>query len=114
MLKCWPQGLCQRHGIPTAAYESFTDADTAAAYIRQQGPPIVVKADGLAAGKGVVVAQTVEEAIAAANDILIDHKFGSAGLVPPHTLPDRPREMLIDGISGWDLSMAWSINKTVR
>ena len=60
----------KRHGIPTAAYETFTDPDAARRYISEQGAPIVVKADGLAAGKGVVVAQTVEEAHAAVDQFL--------------------------------------------
>jgi phosphoribosylamine--glycine ligase len=68
-----------RHHIPTAAYQSFTDKDLAAAYIRQQGAPIVVKADGLAAGKGVIVAQTEQEAIAAVEDMLAGNVFGEAG-----------------------------------
>ncbi len=61
--KGFTKDLCKANNIPTAAYERFTGADAAKAYIRQQGAPIVVKADGLAAGKGVVVAATVEEAL---------------------------------------------------
>ena len=68
-----------RYGIPTAAYESFTDTDAAIAYIEKHGAPIVVKADGLAAGKGVIVAQTREEAIAAVRDMLAGNAFGEAG-----------------------------------
>ncbi|AMK75864.1 MULTISPECIES: phosphoribosylamine--glycine ligase [Methylomonas] len=68
-----------RHGIPTAAYKSFTDVEPAIAYIRENGAPIVVKADGLAAGKGVVVAQSEQEAIAAVQDMLAENTFGSAG-----------------------------------
>jgi phosphoribosylamine--glycine ligase len=68
-----------RYGIPTAAYESFTDAEKAIAYIEKHGAPIVVKADGLAAGKGVIVAQTEAEAIAAVNDMLAGNAFGEAG-----------------------------------
>ena len=68
-----------RHHIPTAAYQSFTDNNLAIAYIQQHGAPIVVKADGLAAGKGVIVAQTEAEAIAAVNDMLSDNVFGAAG-----------------------------------
>jgi phosphoribosylamine--glycine ligase len=68
-----------RYGIPTAAYESFTDATAAVAYIEKHGAPIVVKADGLAAGKGVIVAQTEAEAIAAVNDMLAENAFGEAG-----------------------------------
>ncbi len=68
-----------RHGIPTAAYKSFTEAEPAIAYIRENGAPIVVKADGLAAGKGVVVAQSEQEAIAAVQDMLAGNSFGTAG-----------------------------------
>ncbi|MDD1641164.1 MAG: ATP-grasp domain-containing protein, partial [Methylococcaceae bacterium] len=68
-----------RHHIPTARYQSFTDKNLAIAYIRQQGAPIVVKADGLAAGKGVIVAQTEHEAIAAVEDMLSGNVFGEAG-----------------------------------
>ncbi len=68
-----------RHNIPTAAYQSFTDLAQAKAYIKQQGAPIVVKADGLAAGKGVIVAQTEQEAIAAVEDMLSGNVFGIAG-----------------------------------
>lgn len=68
-----------RHGIPTAQYRIFTEAKPAEEYIRQKGAPIVVKADGLAAGKGVVVARCEEEAIAAVHDMLSGNAFGSAG-----------------------------------
>lgn len=68
-----------RHRIPTAEYRTFTDPDEAVAYIRQQGTPIVVKADGLAAGKGVVVAQSEGEAIGAVRDMLSGDAFGAAG-----------------------------------
>jgi phosphoribosylamine--glycine ligase len=68
-----------RHGIPTARYQSFTDQKQAIAYIQQHGAPIVVKADGLAAGKGVIVAQTEQEAIAAVEDMLSGNVFGDAG-----------------------------------
>ncbi len=68
-----------RHGIPTAKYRSFTDQEQAISYIRAEGAPIVVKADGLAAGKGVVVAQTEQEAVAAVKDMLSGNAFGTAG-----------------------------------
>jgi phosphoribosylamine---glycine ligase len=68
-----------RHHIPTARYQSFTDKQMAIAYIREQGAPIVVKADGLAAGKGVIVAQTEQEAINAVEDMLSGNVFGEAG-----------------------------------
>ncbi|EAT14908.1 phosphoribosylamine--glycine ligase [Desulfuromonas acetoxidans] len=77
--KGFSKDLMAKYGIKTAAYESFTDRDAAAAYIRQQGAPIVVKVDGLAAGKGVILAQTVDEAIAAVDDILVKKTFGDAG-----------------------------------
>ena len=68
-----------RHGIPTAAYATFTQAAVAHAYTEQQGAPIVIKADGLAAGKGVVVAMTTAEAHAAIDMMLTDNKMGAAG-----------------------------------
>ncbi len=68
-----------RHNIPTAKYQSFSDQQQAIAYIKTQGAPIVVKADGLAAGKGVVVAQTEQEAITAVADMLSGNVFGAAG-----------------------------------
>jgi phosphoribosylamine--glycine ligase len=77
--KGFMKDLCARHKIPTAAYGRFTDAEAAKAYIREQGAPIVVKADGLAAGKGVTVAQSVEEALAAADEAMTNNAFGEAG-----------------------------------
>jgi phosphoribosylamine---glycine ligase len=76
--KTFTKELCAEHNIPTAAYEHFTDAENAKKYIRAQGAPIVVKADGLAAGKGVVVAQTVDEALAAV-DMMFGGVFGASG-----------------------------------
>jgi phosphoribosylamine--glycine ligase len=77
--KGFMKDLCARYGIPTAAYARFDDAEAARAYIREQGAPIVVKADGLAAGKGVTVAQTVDEALAAVDQAMGDKAFGDAG-----------------------------------
>ncbi|MDL2059055.1 phosphoribosylamine--glycine ligase [Mesosutterella sp. AGMB02718] len=77
--KDFAKAFMKRHGIPTAAYETFTDLQAAESYIRRHGAPIVVKADGLAAGKGVVVAATVEEALHAVRDMLSGNKFGAAG-----------------------------------
>jgi phosphoribosylamine---glycine ligase len=77
--KGFTKELCKRHNIPTAAYERFTDLAKAETYIRKQGAPIVVKADGLAAGKGVIVAETVEQALAAARDMLEGNRFGASG-----------------------------------
>jgi phosphoribosylamine---glycine ligase len=68
-----------RHGLPTAKHATFTDAAAAKAYVAQQGAPIVVKADGLAAGKGVVVAASVAEAHAAIDAFLVQHRLGEAG-----------------------------------
>ena len=77
--KDFAKAFMQRHGIPTAAYQTFSNARAAHAYIDAQGAPIVIKADGLAAGKGVVVAMTLEEAHAAADHMLLDNSFGDAG-----------------------------------
>ena len=77
--KVFTKDFLVRQHIPTGAYQSFTDADKACAYIAKVGAPIVIKADGLAAGKGVIVANTVEQACAAACDMLVDNKFGNAG-----------------------------------
>jgi phosphoribosylamine--glycine ligase len=77
--KAFTKDFLARHGIPTAAYSDFTDLDAAIAYIQQQGAPIVVKADGLAAGKGVILAQTEQEAIDACRDMLAGNAFGEAG-----------------------------------
>ncbi|MBI3145783.1 MAG: phosphoribosylamine--glycine ligase [Pseudogulbenkiania sp.] len=77
--KDFAKAFMQRHGIPTAGYETFTDAAAAHAYVDGKGAPIVIKADGLAAGKGVVVAMTLTEAHAAIDDMLIGNKMGSAG-----------------------------------
>ena len=79
---CSAQDLCRKYNIPTAQYEVFTDAEQAKQYIRQQAGPVVVKADGLAAGKGVIVASSSEEACAAVDNMLIDKAFGSAGMLP--------------------------------
>jgi phosphoribosylamine--glycine ligase len=76
--KSFTKALCRANHIPTAAYEHFADADQAKAYIRTRGAPIVIKADGLAAGKGVVVAMTEAEALAAI-DMMFGGGFGAAG-----------------------------------
>jgi phosphoribosylamine--glycine ligase len=77
--KAFTKDFLARHKIPTAAYGNFTDIKEATDYIREQGAPIVVKADGLAAGKGVILAQTEDEAIAAVEDMLAGNAFGEAG-----------------------------------
>ena len=77
--KAFSKDFLARHNIPTAAYATFTDIAAACDFIRQQGAPIVVKADGLAAGKGVILAQTESEAMAAVEDMLAGNVFGEAG-----------------------------------
>jgi phosphoribosylamine--glycine ligase len=77
--KVFAKNLMKKYKVPTAAYASFDHGEEAKDYIRQQGAPIVVKADGLAAGKGVVVAESVEEAVDAVNAIMEDKVFGAAG-----------------------------------
>lgn len=77
--KAFSKDFLARHDIPTGTYQTFSDVAPAQAYIREQGAPIVVKADGLAAGKGVVVATTQEQALAAVDDMLSGNVFGDAG-----------------------------------
>lgn len=77
--KDFAKAFMKRHGIPTAEYETFSDAALAHAYVDSKGAPIVIKADGLAAGKGVVVATTLDEAHAAIDMMLADNKLGDAG-----------------------------------
>ncbi|KAG2450950.1 hypothetical protein HYH02_004222 [Chlamydomonas schloesseri] len=77
--KAFMKDICRKYDIPTAAYEKFTDPARAKAFIKQLGAPIVVKASGLAAGKGVVVARTEEEACQAVDDMLVKKVFGGAG-----------------------------------
>lgn len=77
--KAFTKDFLARHNIPTAAYANFTEIEPALAYVREQGAPIVVKADGLAAGKGVIVAMTLQEAEDAIKDMLAGNAFGEAG-----------------------------------
>ncbi|XLZ69882.1 phosphoribosylamine--glycine ligase [Massilia sp. SR12] len=77
--KDFAKAFMKRHGIPTAEYETFADAKAAHAFVDKMGAPIVIKADGLAAGKGVVVAMTLEEAHGAVDHMLSDNAFGDAG-----------------------------------
>ncbi len=77
--KAFTKDFLARHQIPTGYYQSFTEVDAALAYLREQGAPIVVKADGLAAGKGVIVAETLQQAEDAVRDMLAGNKFGDAG-----------------------------------
>jgi phosphoribosylamine--glycine ligase len=77
--KAFTKDFLKRHHIPTGGYESFSELEAAIRYIREKGAPLVVKADGLAAGKGVIVAHSLEEAEAAARSMLAEHSFGDAG-----------------------------------
>jgi len=77
--KSFSKDFLQRHNIPTAEFQVFTEADAAKEYVKEKGAPIVVKADGLAAGKGVIIAMTENEAIVAIEDMLAGNKFGDAG-----------------------------------
>ena len=77
--KIFSKNLMAKYHIPTAKYQAFTGLDAALAYVEAEGAPIVVKADGLALGKGVIVAQTVDEAKAAVRAMMSDGKFGAAG-----------------------------------
>ncbi|MFI3312162.1 phosphoribosylamine--glycine ligase [Ewingella allii] len=77
--KAFTKDFLARHKIPSADYQNFTEVEPALAYLRSKGAPIVIKADGLAAGKGVIVAMTLEEAEAAVNDMLAGNAFGDAG-----------------------------------
>ena len=77
--KDFAKAFMRRHGIPTAQYQTFANAQAAHDYVNQKGAPIVIKADGLAAGKGVIVAMTLNEAHAAIDDMLLGNKMGDAG-----------------------------------
>ena len=77
--KAFSKDLMKKYNIPTAAYEVFEDADAALAYLETASYPIVLKADGLALGKGVLICMTKEEALAGVNEIMVDKKFGTAG-----------------------------------
>ncbi|HEL1609323.1 phosphoribosylamine--glycine ligase [Streptococcus suis] len=77
--KDFAKQIMVKYGIPTAAFGTFSNFEEAKAYIEEQGAPIVVKADGLALGKGVVVAETVEQAVEAAREMLLENKFGDSG-----------------------------------
>ncbi len=77
--KAFSKDFLKRHNIPTAAYQNFTEVEPAIEYLKTQDLPIVIKADGLAAGKGVIIAQTLEEAISTVEDMLSGNSFGEAG-----------------------------------
>ena len=102
--KRFSKDLMKKHHIPTAEYGVFTDKAAAAAYVREKGAPIVVKADGLAAGKGVVVAETVEEALRALDIIMTEKAYGAAG----------ERVVIEECLTGEEASfMAFSDGRTV-
>ncbi|WP_214779201.1 phosphoribosylamine--glycine ligase [Exiguobacterium sp. s22] len=98
--KAFAKEVMMEAGIPTAAYEAFTDAKSALAYIEKLGAPLVVKADGLAAGKGVTVAFTVEEAEAAVRDIFTTDKFGQQSQVVIEEFLDGEEFSLMAFVSG--------------
>jgi phosphoribosylamine--glycine ligase len=108
--KSFTKEFCVAHNIPTASFKRFTDAADAKSYIRSQGTPIVIKADGLAAGKGVTVAQNYEEASAAVDAALIGNKFGEAGreIVIEECLTGKEFSFFafLDGSSGLPLATA--------
>jgi len=100
--------LMTRYGIPTAAYRSFGDYEQAHAYVVEQGAPIVLKYDGLAAGKGVVVARTLEEADAALRDMLLDDKYGAGRVVVEECLtgPEFSFMCFVSGSNVWPMVLA--------
>lgn len=106
--KEFAKDLMTRYGIPTAAYRSFSDYEEAHAYVEQQGVPIVLKYDGLAAGKGVVVAQTMDEADAALRDMLLDDKFGDGRVVIEECLtgPEFSFMCFVSGSKVWPMALA--------
>ncbi len=108
--KGFTKDLCAMADIPTAAYGRFTEPAAAKAYIREHGAPIVVKADGLAAGKGVIIAQEVAEAEAAVDDILVARRFGDAGreVVVEEFLDGEEASFfaLVDGVNALPLASA--------
>lgn len=103
--KAFSKDLMKKYGIPTAKYEVFSDAATARAYVKAEGAPIVVKADGLAAGKGVVVAMTEAEALAAVDEIMEGEAFGAAG----------SRVVIEEFMTGEEVSiLAFTDGRTIR
>jgi len=114
--KTFCKDFLNRHQIPTAAYQSFTDQDLAITYIQQHGAPIVVKADGLAAGKGVVVAQTEQQAIDAVKHMLAGNAFGEAGnrVVIEECLVGEEASFIVIADGGHALPMATSQDHKAR
>jgi phosphoribosylamine--glycine ligase len=115
--KNFAKAFMVRHGIPTARYAAFSDYDELEAYVRGHGAPIVIKADGLAAGKGVVVAQRVDEALAAAGAMLQDHQFGTAGstvVVEEFLTGEEASFIAMVGVDGAILPLATSQDHKAR
>ncbi|MEQ1544948.1 phosphoribosylamine--glycine ligase [Methyloglobulus sp.] len=114
--KSYCKDFMVRYNIPTAKYQSFTDQNLAIAYIKAQGAPIVVKADGLAAGKGVVVAQTEQEAINAVEDMLSGNVFGVAGsrVVIEEFLQGEEASFIVIADGKYALAMATSQDHKAR
>ena len=108
--KDFAKAFMTRHGIPTARYQTFTSATEARAFVSQQGAPIVIKADGLAAGKGVVVAQTVAQAHAAIDDMLVGNRFGASGarVVIEEFLPGEEASFIVMSDGRHALALATS------
>ena len=102
IVKDFAKQLMERHNIPTAKYQTFDDLERSTAYVREHGAPIVIKADGLAAGKGVTVAMDEETAIAALEDIFVDHRFGNAGA----------KVVIEDFLEGQEFSLMSFVNGT--
>ena len=114
--KSFSKDFMRRHGIPTAAYEVFTEIAPAAEFVREHGAPIVVKADGLAAGKGVIVARTENEALAAVEDMLAGNRFGEAGhrVVIEEFLAGEEASFIVMSDGGNVLPMATSQDHKAR
>ncbi|HRK99822.1 MAG TPA: phosphoribosylamine--glycine ligase, partial [Trichococcus flocculiformis] len=93
--KQFAKDLMKKYGIPTAAYETFEDYEAAVAYVEANGVPIVIKADGLAAGKGVVVAMTMTEALDALNDMLLQGKYAAG----------KPKVVIEEYLEGEEFSL---------
>lgn len=108
--KAFTKDFLKRHDIPTGYYATFTDTNKALAYVREHGAPIVIKADGLAAGKGVIVAETLEQAEAAIVDMLSDNAFGEAGcrVVVEEFLPGEEASFIVIADGTHTLPMATS------
>ena len=115
--KTFAKEFMVRHRIPTAHHASFTDLDEARAYLEEVGAPIVIKADGLAAGKGVVVAQTLEEAHAAVTEMLGDRRFGDAGarvVIEEFLAGEEASFIAMVGVDGAILPLATSQDHKAR